>query len=1227
MDFYHKYVLCIFPDHTARPIRIEDDCTIDLNLFCERYRQTSYDLFYISPSLIQVLPDQGIISLPEECTINVPDFRLQFLPKDTPNYILRIYPYTKMGVDLSPWNLIFDIESDTSLNDLGKIFKNTYCVNADSFTFEFEPEIDFPLSEPIADNRLILNHVKVLMYVDIQKKAADQAKRRSKILEEIYMTEESYVSDLQKVCSSFNEPFFRDLNIDLDVYGRTFKSINEIVPVHEKFCLSLQSVGYAPESSIGKVFLENYSLFKVASPHISNFASANEEITELIRTNKSFATEAMKICQAQFDGKSIESLLVTPVQRLPRYPLLLRDLSKATPECHWDHINVARALEDIQELVRKMDDKKREQDELNMVTNIQRKIGVSHPIMKSGRRGLSVIENVKINDSIKGSVYLFNDLILIHKHNPPTFIEIQLEDARVTHADNNKLVIDYRFIIPDSEETMKFYERFAIAKRERILSMCTYGNALAWKTVEAESPPNLSSPAMAYANNSIYLFGGRLDDGSCSNEMWMYHGCRWTLLETTNTPSPRFGCTMNTFFDNTKLVVFGGQSADRCFGGQNSDRCFGDLLVFDTETLCWSQIDAMDSPPPRAGHASAATERQLWLFGGRGPNHKYYNDLYAFDFDTNQWCHINVEETSAPPPRALHSAFWTIDDEGNTYFSIYGGATGNVAFDDIWCFSYDDAAWFQLETSGENPGKRYAHTSVVLGSSLYVIGGTNIKGQSLEPYKLNMETIPFTWSKLPQCDEPEYFSFGAIALIPDFGLALYCKTKGFCKIRLCYLNDSASGEIIETITSDSGGISTPIYNTKTKMVTAAIGQSNTYDFTLDFDKKSFESVCTIKNGRPFWRKISVLDMDGNSSLCMSNNRFILNENDFNNVVFNQNGRLSTSLPNNEMDSVDPNKSQFKDVFGRTKSVKIDNSITNSIDHYDSTSETNSNDGLTPSSFRSSEFITPPNSSSNLSVGSIKDQNLSKDSKSKNKKKFSILKKEEKHKNEKDAGQSKSSKSSKGSFFNKLKKNKKSKSTSKADAASIMKNQHNEDSDNKNSRALSADDEHDLIDDLVQSVSQSLQESHQDSGFQPTTQENPFPPPVPRYSTNNLSTKLSASSKKNMNSRSFQKIDINAAQRGESIHKSVFRGSGEFLFDDDNDMPTQTQNNMPGRRASTKDQLFVLWDDLQQPTSLSMPENSTVNDLIDIDFTVPSSNATNNGPNIQSNQTSSNNLFV
>ncbi|HYE03618.1 MAG TPA: kelch repeat-containing protein [Phycisphaerales bacterium] len=91
-------------------------------------------------------------------------------------------------------------------------------------------------------------------------------------------------------------------------------------------------------------------------------------------------------------------------------------------------------------------------------------------------------------------------------------------------------------------------------------------NGVTWTFQNIASPPGRHSHAMAFdsVRNRVVLFGGALQtegfvlDGST----WEYDGVTWTLVTTTNAPTPRWGHVMT--FDSARgvTVLYGGADAN-----------------------------------------------------------------------------------------------------------------------------------------------------------------------------------------------------------------------------------------------------------------------------------------------------------------------------------------------------------------------------------------------------------------------------------------------------------------------------------------------------------------------------------------------------------------------------------------------------------------------------------------------------------------------------------------
>jgi len=133
-------------------------------------------------------------------------------------------------------------------------------------------------------------------------------------------------------------------------------------------------------------------------------------------------------------------------------------------------------------------------------------------------------------------------------------------------------------------------------------------------------------------------------------------------------------------------------------------------------------------------------DERMVLFGGwNGRN--YYNDLYEFNFTTNEWHYIRHAQLQpgAPSPRNTHVAVM----RGNKSLVIFGGTNANQQrFNDLYEFTFDDQKWTRIEPNSgavpllqQLPQPRGAARGIMLEDQnrLLVFGG---KPSSFLTYKL-----------------------------------------------------------------------------------------------------------------------------------------------------------------------------------------------------------------------------------------------------------------------------------------------------------------------------------------------------------------------------------------------------------------------------------------------------------------------------------------------------------
>uniref|UniRef100_A0A6B2LAP2 DH domain-containing protein n=1 Tax=Arcella intermedia TaxID=1963864 RepID=A0A6B2LAP2_9EUKA len=133
-----------------------------------------------------------------------------------------------------------------------------------------------------------------------------------------------------------------DPTISKELVEKIFGNIKQITPINREHLyedLQVRVSNWTPTTEIGDLFVNFAHLLKMYTVYSNGYDTAMKNL-EIVATQPWF----FKFCPAKV---IIESILIMPIQRIPRYMLLLTDLYRNTPEDHPDDMNLARALKNI----------------------------------------------------------------------------------------------------------------------------------------------------------------------------------------------------------------------------------------------------------------------------------------------------------------------------------------------------------------------------------------------------------------------------------------------------------------------------------------------------------------------------------------------------------------------------------------------------------------------------------------------------------------------------------------------------------------------------------------------------------------------------------------------------------------------------------------------------------------------------------------------------------------
>ncbi|XP_057649972.1 rho guanine nucleotide exchange factor 38 [Chionomys nivalis] len=197
--------------------------------------------------------------------------------------------------------------------------------------------------------------------------------KRTKIIRELIQTERDYVTDLELCVREVVQPL-RNKQVDrLDVEG-LFSNIESVHQISAKLLSLLEEATTDVEPAmqvIGEVFLQLKGpledVYKIYCYHHDEAHSVLEsyEKEEELKQHLNHCIQSLKNIYMQ-EGKpnllDMGSLMIKPIQRVMKYPLLLCELRNSTPPSHPDYRALEEAFAAVKDINVNINELKRRKD-------------------------------------------------------------------------------------------------------------------------------------------------------------------------------------------------------------------------------------------------------------------------------------------------------------------------------------------------------------------------------------------------------------------------------------------------------------------------------------------------------------------------------------------------------------------------------------------------------------------------------------------------------------------------------------------------------------------------------------------------------------------------------------------------------------------------------------------------------------------------------------------------
>lgn len=206
---------------------------------------------------------------------------------------------------------------------------------------------------------------------------------RRRAIEEIRQSEKRYISQLEILKEFFIIPIKTKRLLDVKTHTSLFGQIEMIYNLNKELLDELE----ADLNNVSNAFLKLAPFFKLYSVYAFDFKNSllllqDETIKNLMFKKFLDDTETRPEVQMK-----LNSLLITPIQRVPRYKLLLQQVLQYTSPSETDHKVLLESIKEIESTVQHINSVIEDQEHVQSLINLQNSLTNRSPsIVKPSRK-------------------------------------------------------------------------------------------------------------------------------------------------------------------------------------------------------------------------------------------------------------------------------------------------------------------------------------------------------------------------------------------------------------------------------------------------------------------------------------------------------------------------------------------------------------------------------------------------------------------------------------------------------------------------------------------------------------------------------------------------------------------------------------------------------------------------------------------------------------------------
>ncbi|XP_014261689.1 FYVE, RhoGEF and PH domain-containing protein 4-like [Cimex lectularius] len=283
------------------------------------------------------------------------------------------------------------------------------------------PSLSSELKALIEQRNVLTGRTKSRVINDLNKQIQQeyenkQAGLKAKAVEEIFTSEVSYLNQLETAMKYFKRPLLES-NLKMpETLKNMFDNLESLYNVNGELLNELKKHG----ENVSQAFITVAPFFKLYSVYAYDYRQSLATLQELPKVNPKLDAFIKRQEERPEVSMKLASLLIAPIQRIPRYRLLLKELLSHTPNTNPQYNVIIEAIKNVETSTEHINSLVYEHENMQRIIELQKSLCGGRPtLVYPGRKLLK--EGILMKVSKKGRkaqkryFVLMSDVIMYSK--------------------------------------------------------------------------------------------------------------------------------------------------------------------------------------------------------------------------------------------------------------------------------------------------------------------------------------------------------------------------------------------------------------------------------------------------------------------------------------------------------------------------------------------------------------------------------------------------------------------------------------------------------------------------------------------------------------------------------------------------------------------------------------------------------------------------------------------